>query len=149
MTHAPRGSQGSPVVDVDCSLTPSSGGYEVFFRIATLQPGQENFDDSQEGLLAVGFLPAVGQELRMGALGGYVQIRGLGWSIARAPIGPSMDTGRCHVFIDRLASGGFTGRIACNAVNDDSTPARARNIRGATGASPDYGEFVFTNCATR
>lgn len=144
--HAPRGAAGSPTVDVDCSISGASGGYNVFFRIATIAAGG-NFDDSSEGLLARGFLPAVGQELRSGTdTSAIASIRGLGWSVSSAPLGPS---GQCHVFIDRIASGGFSGRIACPMVNDDNTPPRVRIIRGGVGASnPDYGEFVFTNCST-
>jgi hypothetical protein len=144
--HAPRGAAGSPNVDVDCSIVATAGGNNIFFRIATITAGG-TFDDSSEGILATGFLPAVGQELRPnGGNNAYAGIRGLGWSVSMAPLGP---TGQCHVFVDRLASGGFSGRFACPTVNDDSTPPRMRIIRGGVSAmNPEYGEFVFTNCST-
>lgn len=152
-THSVRGSQGAPTTDVDCSIVPSGGGYQVFFRVASLAQAGQNFDDSTEGLLASGFLPAVGQEIRTNEAGGYVRIQGLGWRISNATIGPS--TGACHVFIDRLATGGFSGRISCTGspegtgVPDDRTPPTRRIIRGGvTAMSPDFGEFVFTNCGT-
>ncbi len=145
-THAPRGAAGSPTVDVDCSLQSVGSGYNVFFRIATITQGG-NFDESSEGLLATGYLPAVGQELRPNAGdNAYVGVRGLGWRVSMATVGP---TGQCHVFIDRLVSGGFVGRVSCPMVNDDSTPPRTRVIRGGVGAQmPDFGDFVFTNCST-
>lgn len=143
--HSPRGAAGSPGVDVDCSISGASGGYNVFFRIATIAPGG-NFDDSSEGLSVAGWLPAIGQELRSNGSDAYAAIRGLGWSVSRATLGA---TGQCHVVITRIASGGFSGTIACPMVNDDNTPPRVRIIRGGVAASnPDLGEFVFTNCSS-
>jgi hypothetical protein len=146
-THATRGSSGSPTIDVDCQLRPAAGGYSIFFRIAALSGGQQNFDDSSEGLLASGFVPAVGQEIRTsGSEGALVSVRGLGWQIRSAAAGP---TNSCHVFIDAISNGGFSGRISCINVRDDSSPSMERLIRGGVGASMfEYGDFVFTNCST-
>lgn len=143
--HAPRGAAGSPGVDVDCSIAAAGGGHNIFFRIATIAPGG-NFDESSEGLAVAGWLPAIGQELRSNGADAYASIRGLGWSVSRAGLGP---TGQCHVVITRIASGGFSGTITCPMVNDDSTPPRVRIIRGgSTSTNPDLGEFVFTNCSS-
>ena len=148
-THSVRGSLGSPTVDVDCQLAQVTGGYSVFFRIGAVSMGG-TIDDSQEGLLATGFLPGIGQELRTAPnMNGYVSVKGLGWSVAMATVGP---TGQCHVFIDRIASGGYVGRISCPAVMDDQTPPTTRIIRAGVSSAvpptPEFGEFVFTNCAT-
>lgn len=146
--HSVRGAQGSPTVDVECALAPSSGGYMVFFRIAALAIAGQSFDESREGLFVRGFLPAVGQELRSASMAdiGTVRVRGNGWQVPHATIGPS---NTCHVFVDRLSNGGFTGRINCEGMRDDATPPNMRFIRGGAGAAmPEFGEFVFTNCAT-
>lgn len=144
-----RGAQGSPTTDVECSLTAVSGGYSVFFRIASLSTAGQSFEESLEGLFVRGFLTAPAQELRSASAMdlGFVRARGSGgaWQ-ATGAVGPSSP---CHVFIDRLAAGGFIGRIKCDGLRDDATPPNTRFIRGtANAASQEYGEFVFTNCAT-
>lgn len=146
--HYVRGAQGSPTVDVECALAPSSGGYSVFFRIATLAQAGQSFDESREALYVRGFLPAVGQELQSASMMdiGYVRVRGNGWQVSNAPVGV---TNPCHVFIDRLANGGFIGRLSCEGMRDDATPPNTRFVRGGSNAmDANFGEFVFTNCAT-
>lgn len=147
--HAVRGSQGSPRVDVDCSISPAVGGSNIFFRIAALAPTQENFDDSSEGLLVRGFVPGAGMELRAGVdTPGYVNVRGGGWYSNSNTIGPAT-TSTCHVFIDRFTGGGFAGRISCNGMRDDATPPHERRVHGSVGTrTPEFGEFVFNNCAS-
>ncbi len=143
--HNIAGAQGSPTVDVACSIRQVSGGYDVEFRIAAISMAGQNFADSNEGLYVTGLLPAVGQELRPQGSVGYVTIKGLGWTVPNATIGPS--TGKCHVFIDAIAAGGFRGRIACADLRDDRSPPTTRLVRGGASAmNPDFGEFVFTNC---
>ncbi|MFO0602489.1 MAG: hypothetical protein U0324_04905 [Polyangiales bacterium] len=144
--HSVRGAQGSPTVDVECALAPASGGYTVFFRIAALAIAGQSFDESREGLYALGFLPGVGRELQVSDGAGYVRVRGNGWEVRNATLGAS---GACHVFVDTVANGGFTGRINCEGMRDDATPPNTRFIRGNAGAAmANFGEFVFTNCAT-
>ncbi len=144
--HSVRGAQGSPSVDVECALVPASGGYSVFFRIAALAIAGQSFDESREGLYALGFLPGVGRELQTSDGGGTVRVRGNGWQVPNATIGAS---GACHVFIDSVANGGFTGRINCEGILDDIRPPNTRYVRGNAGAAmANFGEFVFTNCAT-
>ena len=147
-SHAVRGSNASPTVDVICSVVPVTGGTSITFRIAAVESGQ-NFSESQEGLFATGVLNAVGGELRAGDDGGFVQIRGAGWSIppSNGTIGV---TGVCHVFIDRLNGQNFNGRIKCDDVRDDLSPPRQRYVAGLEPQtqSNEFGEFSFTNCAT-
>lgn len=145
-SHPVRGSNGSPTVDVLCNVVPVTGGTSITFRIAGIEAGQ-NFSESQEGLFATGLLTAVGQELRPGEDGGFVQIRGAGWSIppANGTIGV---TGVCHVFIDRLNGQNFNGRIKCDDVRDDLSPPRSRYVAGLIPQtqSNEFAEFSFTNC---
>lgn len=146
--HSLRGAQGSPTVDVECTLRPASGGYSLFFRIATLSAPGQSFDESREGLYVRGFLPAVGQELRSLSAEdiGNVRVRGNGWEVRVAAVGPSNP---CHVTVNNVSNGGFAGTIACEGMRDDSTPPNTRYIRGGTNAmNPDRGEFIFTNCAS-
>jgi hypothetical protein len=144
--HSVRGSNGSPTVDVLCNVVPVTGGTAITFRIAAIEAGQ-NFSESLEGLFATGLLPSVGSELRTGDDGGFVQIRGAGWSIppANGTIGV---TGVCHVFIDRLNGQNFNGRIKCSDVRDDLSPPRQRTVDGYAPqtVSDEFGEFSFTNC---
>lgn len=146
--HSLRGAQGSPTVDVECSLRPVTGGHSVFFRIAALSMAGLSFDESREGLYVRGFLPAVGQELRSQSAEdvGNVRVRGNGWEVRVAAVGPSNP---CHVRVTNLSNGGFAGTIACEGTRDDATPPNTRYVRGGPSATnPDRGEFVFTNCAT-
>lgn len=147
--HYVRAQQGSPTAIVSCSLTPSNGGYNVSFTVAAIANSGQTFDDSNEGLDVVGFLPAVAQELRpqSATIPGGVTVKGSGWTVRYATIGAS---GNCHVFIDRLISGGFSGRISCSGLRDDGTMNPVmRTIRGnADAQNPDFGEFTFTNCSS-
>jgi len=145
--HSLRGAQGSPTVDVECSLRPVMGGHAVFFRIAALSTAGQSFDESREGLLVRGFLPAVGQELRSLSTEdvGNVRARGNGWEVRVAAVGPSNP---CHVNITNLSNGGFAGTVSCDGMRDDATPPNTRYIHGGTNAmNPDFGEFIFTNCS--
>lgn len=144
--HSVRGSNGSPTVDVLCNVVPVAGGTAITFRVAAIEPGQ-NFSESLEGLFATGLLPSVGAELRPGDDGGFVQIRGSGWSIP-AGNGTIGVTGACHVFIDRLNGQSFNGRIKCNNVQDDLSPPRSRFVDGyqPQTVSDEFAEFNFTNC---
>ena len=145
-SHSVRGSNGSPTVDVLCNVVPVAGGTSVTFRIAAIEAGQ-NFAESQEGLFATGVLNAVGSELRPGDDGGFVQIRGAGWSIP-AGNGTIGVTGACHVFVDRINGQNFNGRIKCDNVRDDLDPPRQRYVAGLVPQtqSNDFAEFSFTNC---
>lgn len=146
-SHAVRGSNGSPTVDVHCSLVSVAGGTSVTFRIAAIEPGQ-NFSESQEGLFATGFLDRVGAELRTGEGGGFVQIRGAGWSVPPSS-GTIGVTGACHVFIDRINGQSFNGRMRCDDVRDDLSPPRSRYVAGLVPQteSSEFAEFSFTNCS--
>lgn len=145
-SHLVSGSNGSPTVDVLCNIVPITGGYSVTFRIAAIEAGQ-NFSESLEGLFATGLLPSVGAELRPGDDGGFVQIRGSGWSIppSNGTIGV---TGACHVFIDRVTGQNFNGRVKCDGLMDDLSPPRARYVAGSPPSTQtvEFGEFSFTNC---
>jgi hypothetical protein len=146
--HSLRGAQGSPTVDVECTLRPVMGGYSVFFRIAALSMAGQSFDESREGLFVRGFLPAVGQELRSASMDdiGNVRLRGSGWEVRVAAVGPSNP---CHVTVNALSNGGFAGTINCEGMRDDASPPNTRFVRGGSSAmNPMLGEFIFTNCAT-
>ena len=142
--HQVRGSRGSPTVDVDCSLADGV----VFFKIGALDGAQTNFDESSAGIRLQGTFNGVGE-----VPNGRVDIAGLGWRVAGAPVGPAVGaTGPgCRVFVDTIRNGGFVGRISCVNVNDSSSPPRQRLIRGFSPptASGDYGEFVFENCTAQ
>jgi len=144
--HYIRRDEDSPTVAVECSLMPWMNGYTVSFSIATVSGWQRDLRYSREALSVRGFLPAVGQEI--GPVFedyGYVRVRGNGWW-ASGPVGV---TNLCHVFIDRLADGGFSGRLNCEGMRDDATPPNARFVRGdANAMNSNFGEFVFNNCAT-
>jgi len=143
-THQVRGSRGSSTVDVDCSLADGV----VFFKIGALDGAQTNFDESSAGIRLQGTFNGVGE-----VPNGRVDIAGLGWRVAGAPVGPAVGaTGPgCRVFVDTIRNGGFVGRISCVNVNDSSSPPRQRLIRGFSPptASGDYGEFVFENCTAQ
>jgi hypothetical protein len=145
-SHIVSGSNGSPTVDVLCNIVPITGGYSVTFRIAAIEAGQ-NFSESQEGLFATGLLPSIGAELRTGDDGGFVQVRGSGWSIPPSN-GTIGITGACHVFVDRVTGQNFNGRVKCDGLMDDLSPPRQRYIAGTPPSTQtvDYGEFSFTNC---
>lgn len=145
-SHAVSGSNGSPTVDVLCSVYPTTGGTAITFRIAAIEAGQ-NFSESQEGLFATGLLNTVGSELRVGDDGGFVQIRGSGWSIPPSN-GTLGVTGVCHVFIDRINGQSFNGRIKCDNVRDDISPPRLHYVAGLIPqtTSNEFAEFSFTNC---
>lgn len=147
-THVVRGTQGSSTVDMYCSVSPAGpGAYNIVFRAAAVQPGQ-NFAESDEGVFAVGTLPAGAQELASEE--GSIQFRGLGYSVtsANGSIGPS---GRCHVFIDRVSGQSIQGRFTCTDVQDDEVPPRNRYVRGIVPltANNDFAEFRFDNCDNR
>lgn len=148
-SHSVRGSAGSPTVDLSCNVVPTTGGYSVTFRIAAIEPGQ-NFSESQEGLFATGFIERAGTEMRADANGGFVQIRGAGWSVTpeRGTIGV---TGACHVFIDALNGQNFRGRMACSNVQDDLSPPRSREVIGLIPQTTtnEFAEFTFSNCDNR
>ena len=146
-SHLMRGSARSPELDVTCSVFPTTGGTSITFRFAAIEPGQ-NFSESQEGLFATGILGAVGSELRPGDDGGFMQIRGAGWSIPPSN-GTNGVTGVCHVFIDRLSGQGFSGRVKCDGVRDDLSPPRQRYVAGLEPQtqSTEFGESSLTNCA--
>lgn len=145
-SHSVSGSNGSPTVDVLCNVVAVTGGTSITFRIGAIEPGQ-NFSESQEGLFATGLLNTVGSELRPGDDGGFVQIRGAGWSVppSNGTIGV---TGVCHVFIDRINGQNFNGRIKCDDVRDDLSPPRQRYVAGLipSTSSNEFAEFSFTNC---
>lgn len=145
-SHSVSGSNGSPTVDLSCNVAPVNGGTGITFRIAAVEAGQ-NFSESQEGLFATGLLNTVGSELRPGDDGGFVQIRGAGWSVppSNGTIGV---TGVCHVFIDRINGQSFNGRIKCDDVRDDLSPPRQRYVAGLipSTSSNEFAEFSFTNC---
>lgn len=149
-THVVQGTKGSSTVDVYCSVTSNGGGsYNISFLIAAVTAGQ-NFAESDEGVYAVGTLPAVGQELVRSTDLGSIQFRGLGYSVpdSNGTIGPG---GRCHVFVDRVSGQSFQGRLACTDVQDDQVPPRNRYVKGIVPQtmSNDWAEFRFDNCDNR
>lgn len=123
------------MIDVACEYSTAPGGHFVAFRIAALGPMQQNFDESTAGLRVRGFLPTNIPQLLPAPSGGGLSVRGLGWSVLMAAVGP-MTT--CHVFVDRVERGGFAGRVDCQDVPDDLTPPRARILRGT---------FAFAGCS--
>lgn len=138
-SHAVTGAAGSPVVLVDCSVTPADGQTEVLFRIAA----GNNFDTSNEGMFVFGRVNGQGQEMTSG----FMIMRGNGWTNTQnnGRLGPANN---CHVFVDRIVGKNITGRVACSGLIDDASPPRERFVRGnpPVTSTADFAEFNFENC---
>lgn len=129
----------------DCSIVPVGSTFDVSFRVANLSGGATSFDQSQEAISVTG---SVTSNLMSEMDPGTMILRGQGWEVAvgNGTVGVG---GPCHVFIDSVSGGNFSGRLRCDGVRDTEVPPRMRTLEGNSQTrSIMYADFSFSNCRT-
>jgi hypothetical protein len=143
--HIITGTNSTPRINLTCAVGISGSDLHVELRASV----GDSLDLSTEAVVMSADFGSAGQAARNG---GSMAVRGLNWSVARAPLVGEFSMYPCYAVLDRLdlTSRSFAGRFRCRDLRDNSTvPPRICQIGGQAGftAVSDWADFEFANCS--